>query len=59
MANSVDPDETAHYKLSNLDLHFLQRYPCWSAGDGRFNMPVTIETDDIPIFVLFFCENKA
>ena len=26
MANSVDPDEMAHYKPSHLDLHCLQRY---------------------------------
>ena len=33
MANSVDPDETVHPKLSFLlDLHCLHRYPCWSVG---------------------------
>ena len=32
MANSVHPDETAHYEPSHLDLHCLQRYLCWSAG---------------------------
>ena len=26
MANSVDPDETAHYEPSHLDLHGLQKY---------------------------------
>ena len=26
LANSVDPDETAHYEPSHLDLHCLQRY---------------------------------
>ena len=26
MANSVDPDEMAHYRLSHLDLHCLRRY---------------------------------
>ena len=31
MANSVDPDEMAHYKLSHLALHCLHRYQCWSA----------------------------
>ena len=25
MVNSVDPDETAHYELSHLDLHCLQK----------------------------------
>ena len=32
MANSVDPDETAHYELTHLDLHCLQRYLVWSVG---------------------------
>ena len=31
MANSVDPDETAHYELSHLDLHCLHRYLFCSA----------------------------
>ena len=32
MANSVDPDETAHFELSHLDLFCLQKYDTWSAG---------------------------
>ena len=32
MANSIDPDETAHYEPSHLDLHCLQRYWFWPAG---------------------------
>ena len=32
MANSVDPDETTHYKPSHLDLHCLDRHLSWSAG---------------------------
>ena len=32
MPNSVDPDETAHYEPSHLDLHCLQSYLYWSAG---------------------------
>ena len=35
MANRVDPDETAHYELSHLNLHNLQRYLCWFAGMKR------------------------
>ena len=31
LANSVDPDEMAHYEPSHQDLHRLQRYPVWSA----------------------------
>ena len=31
MANSVDPDETARYEPSHLELHCLHRYMFWSA----------------------------
>ena len=37
MANSVDPDETAHYEPSHLDLHCLHRYLFWSAGLKGFS----------------------
>ena len=32
MANSVDPDETACYKPSHLNLHCLQKYLFYSTG---------------------------
>ena len=32
MANSVDPDETAHNELSHLDLHCFQSCLYWSVG---------------------------
>ena len=32
MANSEDPDGTARYEPSHLDLHCLHRYLFWSAG---------------------------
>ena len=35
MANSGDPDETARYEPSHLDLHCLQRYLYWSARMKR------------------------
>ena len=31
MVNSVDPDETARYEPSHLELHCLQNYLFWSA----------------------------
>ena len=31
MVNSVDPDETACYEMSHLDLHCSHRYWFWSA----------------------------
>ena len=30
MTNRVDPDETARYELSHLDLHCLHRFLVWS-----------------------------
>ena len=40
MANSVDPDETAHNEPSHQDLHCLHRYmyPVWSAGLNGLNI---------------------
>ena len=32
MVNCVDPDETALYELSHLDLYCLQMYLSWSTG---------------------------
>ena len=32
MANSVDPDEMAHYESSHQDLHCLHRDRFWCAG---------------------------
>ena len=32
LANSVDPDETARYEPSHLDLQCLHEYWLWSAG---------------------------
>ena len=32
IANKVDPDETARYELSHLDLHYLHRDMFWSVG---------------------------
>ena len=32
MVNSVDPDETARYEPSHLDLHCLHMYLSWSDG---------------------------
>ena len=39
--NSVNPDETAHYELSHLDLHCLQKYLSWYAGlKGNKHQPL-------------------
>ena len=38
MANSVDPDETARYEPSHLDLHCLQKYQDWFEGLKGLNL---------------------
>ena len=35
MANSVDPDEMAHYEPSHLDLHCMHKHLNWSTGLKR------------------------
>ena len=36
--NNVDPDETAHYEPSQLDLHCFHRCLFWSAGLKRLKI---------------------
>ena len=47
MADSVDPNEMAHYEPSHLDLHCLHRDMFWSVGLKGLNL----------IFVLL-CESQ-
>ena len=35
MSNSADPDETAHYEPSHLDLHCLQKPVIIACGNER------------------------
>ena len=61
MANSVDPDEMAHYEPSHLDLHCLQRCLYWSVEMKglTLNAPSKICSRQHSIyFFLFFMENK-
>ena len=44
MSNSVDPDEMAHYELSNLDLRCLPKRIIIAKGSDRIKK----------VFVLFF-----
>ena len=48
--SSADPDETARYEPSHLDLHHLQRYPCW-ACKSYINNQLTSKRPSIYIFV--------
>ena len=38
MSNSVDPDETAHYEPSHLDLRCLQKRFIIACGNGRVKL---------------------
>ena len=40
MSNSVDPDETAHYEPSHLDLCSLQRLLIIACGSERVNLKI-------------------
>ena len=51
MANSVDPDETACYEQSHLDLHCLQRYLYWSVGTKEFRHIFQLNRTDIFFFI--------
>ena len=59
MANSVDPDEMAHYEPSHLALHCLQKYLSFSTGlkrlsnDGVFCMQIFRVIMIISLFLAF------
>ena len=42
MSNSVDPDETAHYEPSHLDLCCLQKPIIISSGSERLNGQISV-----------------
>ena len=42
MENGVDPDETAHYDTSHLDLHCLPKYLVSSAGLKEFGWELIV-----------------
>ena len=50
MSNSVDPDETAHYEPSHLDLCCLQKPVIIACGSERLKSETTFVT-----FCLLFC----
>ena len=59
MSNSVDPDETAHYEPSHLDLCCLQKPIIIACGSERVKAPIPTAADDICKYCfLFFIENK-
>ena len=47
MANSVDPDKTALYEPSHLNLHCLQRYMYKSAGMKGLTLKLLNEIEGI------------
>ena len=60
MANNEDPDETAHYEPSHLDLLCLQKYVSWSTGLKGLTLkaPITTAADDSLKFFFFFNFSK-
>ena len=50
IGNRVEPDDTAHYELSHLDLHCLQRYLYWYAGMKRLNFTPNVNSIWIVIY---------
>ena len=64
MAKSVDPDETPRKEPSHLDLHCLQRYPCWSTGmegltfPGNKQMSFCLTTHQPTLITLCHCPKK-
>ena len=58
MSNSVDPDETAHYEPSHLNLCCLQKPIIIALGSERVNLiqPLPLHELFEVVFVLFFTE---
>ena len=52
--NSVDPDETACYEPSDLDLHCLQSYLYWSVGMKGFSTNDNYSKWHFEIHLFFF-----
>ena len=57
MSNSIDPDETAHYEPSHLDLYCLQKSVVIAFGGERVKALSKIAADDVLNFYLLFREN--
>ena len=56
MSNSIDPDETAHYEPSHLDLHCLQKPIIIAGGSERVN--VNVEWIHLVDFLPFLQERQ-
>ena len=50
MSNSVDPDETAHYEPSHLDLCCLQKPIIIAYGSGRVSSDTLLPSHTSPAF---------
>ena len=60
MSNNVDPDETAHYELSHLDLCCLQKHIIIASDSERVKGLSIFAADNILIFLLLLIrENKS
>ena len=55
MSNNVDPDETAHYEPSHLDLRCLQNPLCIAYGSERVNSGVVLISSGINFEWSYLC----
>ena len=55
MSNSVDPDETAHYEPSNLDLRCLQKPIIIACGSERVNVILDYRQNQAKLLYTFAC----
>ena len=58
MSNSVDPDETAHYEPSHLDLCCLQKPIIINCGSERVKVLREIVADDVLNFLNYISEKN-
>ena len=58
MSNSVDPDKTAHYEPSHLDLRCLQKPIIIASGSERVKREAYFLAEDIIFFFYFIFHRK-
>ena len=59
LANSVDPDETAHYEPSHLDLHCLHRHLYQSMGLKGLIVKLLVKRKNAPSWQILSFKKKG
>ena len=59
MSNSVDPDETAHYEPSHLDLRCLQKNIIIAYGSERVKDIAKMRQKEVPLTYHFIAPTKG